>query len=165
MFDQHVYVLSTDATLPTALASAGVENTVFADSRSLASALPVHARGLVIVDLQLPGAAGYAHLRNVRMPTAMPVLILTTEGDVSGAVEGMRQGALDVIEKPFDNTNAVARVRAALRTESNRWASRRQALSIAHRIGTLTPRETQVLGQLSLGMSNRETGSALGISP
>ena len=165
MFEQHVYVLSTDATLPAALAAAGVDHTVFGDSRTLVAALPVHARGVVIVDLQLPGAAGYAYLRKSRTPTAMPVIILTTEGDVSSAVEGMRQGALDVIEKPFDNTNAVARVRAALRAESNRWVSRRQALSIAHRIGTLTPRETQVLGQLSLGQSNRETGSVLGISP
>ena len=55
MFDQHVYVLSTDATLPTALAAAGVDHTVFPDSRTLTAALPVHARGLVIVDLQLPG--------------------------------------------------------------------------------------------------------------
>ncbi len=165
MYDQNVYVLSTDDKLANALTKAGIANTSFTDGAALMSSLPAHPRGVVVVDLQLPGAAGYAFLRENSGPGAMPSVILTQEGDVSGAVEGMRHGAVDVIEKPYDTTNAVARIREALRKESKNWAVRRQALSVAHRLNTLTPREAQVFGQLSLGMSNRETGETLEISP
>lgn len=165
MHDQHVYLLSTDSSFARALTAAGVENTVFTDGDAIRSALSAQSRGLVVVDLQMPSAAGFSFLRHNSAPASLPSVVLTTEGDVSGAVEGMRHGAVDVIEKPFDATNAVARVRAALKTEALRWTKRRKALSVSQRLQTLTPRETQVLGQLSLGLSNRETGKILGISP
>lgn len=165
MFDQHVYVLSADSAFTDALAESGIAYTGFSGSEALQKALPTQPRGLVVVDLQLPGAAGYAFLREVSGPGAIPTVVLTGAGDVAGTVEGMRQGAVDVIEKPFEATNIVARVRAALRQESQDWAGRRQSLSVAHRLKALTPRETEVLGQLSLGLSNRETGEVLGISP
>jgi len=165
MFDQHVYVLSTDSAFSDALSKAGIHNSSFASGEALLSDLPAHPRGVMVVDLQLPGAAGYAFLRDSSGPGAMPTIVLTTEGDVAGTVEGMRHGAVDVIEKPYDATNAVARVRDALRKESRDWADRRQSLSVAHRLNSLTPREAQVFGQLSLGLSNRETGEVLNISP
>lgn len=165
MHDQHVYLLSTDASFSKALTAAGVDNTVFPDGDAIRSALSTDSRGLVVVDLQMPSAAGFSFLRQNSAQASLPSVVLTTEGDVSGAVEGMRHGAVDVIEKPFNTTNAVARVRAALKDESLRWKSRRKTLSVSQRLQTLTPRETQVLGQLSLGLSNRETGEILGISP
>lgn len=165
MQDQHVYLLSTDSSFAKALTAAGVDNTVFTDGDAIRSALSTHSRGLVVVDLQMPSAAGFSFLRQNNAPASLPSVVLTNEGDVSGAVEGMRHGAVDVIEKPFDTTNAVARVRAALRDESIRWTDRRKTLKVSHRLQSLTPRETQVLGQLSLGLSNRETGEVLGISP
>ena len=165
MFDQHVYVLSTDSALAEALTKAGIHASSFSTGAELSGSLPAHPRGVVVVDLQLPGAAGYSFLRESAGPGAMPTVVLTSEGDVAGTVEGMRNGAVDVIEKPYDTTNAVARVRAALRKESQDWSQRRQSLSVAHRLGSLTPREAQVFGQLSLGLSNRETGEVLQISP
>lgn len=165
MFEQHVYVLSTDPALDDALTKSGIPSSNFQTGPALLAALPAHPRGVVVVDLQLPSAAGYAFLREAEGPGSMPTVILTTEGDVAGTVEGMRHGAVDVIEKPYDTTNAVARVRAALRKESQDWAGRRQSLSVAHRLGSLTPREAEVFGQLSLGLSNRETGDVLKISP
>lgn len=165
MFDQHVYILSSDPAFGEALSNAGISLSTYDSSEALQAALPTQPRGVVVVDLQLPGAIGYAFLREVSGPGAIPSMVLTGAGDVAGAVEGMRQGAVDVIEKPFEATNIVARVRAALRKESQDWARRRQSLSVAHRLKALTPREAEVLGQLSLGLSNRETGEVLGISP
>jgi len=165
MFDQHVYILTHDTALATALTEGGIANTAFADGDSLSAALPPQPRGVVIVDLQLPRGAGYAFLRDSHGPGMLPVVVFTNEGDVAGTVEGMRHGAVDVIEKPYDITNVVARVRAALQRESASWQARRQSLSVAHRLKGLTPREAEVLGQLSLGLSNRQTGERLGISP
>jgi len=165
MFDQHVYILTHDTALPAALTDGGIATTAFADAESLVAALTPQPRGLVIVDLQLPRGAGFAFLRDSHSPGMLPVVVFTTEGDVAGTVEGMRHGAVDVIEKPYNVTNVVARVRAALQRESASWQSRRQSLSVAHRLKGLTPREAEVLGQLSLGLSNRQTGERLGISP
>ena len=165
MFDHHVYILTQDDALGNALKEAGVATSAFSDAKSLASALPPQPRGVVVVDLQLSRGAGFAFLRDYHGPGMVPILVLTNEGDVAGTVEGMRHGAVDVIEKPYDVTNAVARVRAALQREANSWQSRRQALAVAHRLKGLTPREAEVLGQLSLGLSNRQTGERLGISP
>ena len=165
MYDQHVFLLSTDASLSRALSAAGIDNTVFTDGSALRATLASHSRGVIVVDLQMPAAAAYAFLRQNAASAELPCIVLTMAGDVSGAVEGMRNGAVDVIEKPYETTNAVARVRAALKTEATHWTARRKALIVAHRLDTLTPRETQVLGQLSLGLSNRETGEVLGISP
>ncbi len=165
MYDQHVYLFTMDSALAGALSASGVDSSTFTDTSALTAALSSHSRGIIVVDLQMPAAAAYAFLRQNTSTTALPCVVLTMAGDVSGAVEGMRHGAVDVIEKPYEITNAVARVRAALKTEALRWATRRKALTVSHRLDTLTPRETEVLGQLSLGLSNRETGETLGISP
>lgn len=165
MFDQHVYILTLDQALTAALTEAGISASSYADGEALMAALPPQPRGIVVVDLQLPRGAGFAFLRESHGPGMLPVVVFTTEGDVAGTVEGMRHGAVDVIEKPYDTTNVVARIRAALQRESASWQSRRQSLSVAHRLKGLTPRETEVLGQLSLGLSNRQTGERLGISP
>ena len=165
MFEQHVYVLSHNDHLAEALNDAGVPCTRFSKGGDLQAQLTDQPRGVLVVDLQLPGAAGYSFLRDASGSGALPTIVLAAEGDVAGAVEGMRHNAVDVIEEPYDHRNAVARVRAALKKEADSWDQRRRTMSVAQRLATLTPRETEVFGQLSLGMSNRETGEILKISP
>ena len=165
MYDQHVYVLSADDSFSAALAADDVPTSHHTNAKALMEALPAQPRGCIVVDLQLAGAGAFAFLREYGGIEALPVVAMTRSGDVSGSVEAMRHGAVDVIEKPYDNANAIARVRSVLRTEAANWPARRQALSVQHRLNSLTPRETEVLQQLSLGKSNRLTGEALEISP
>jgi FixJ family two-component response regulator len=165
MVEQHVYVLSHNDQLVKALNDAGVPSTRFAKGSDLQAQLAQQPRGVLVVDLQLPGAAGYSFLRDASGGGALPTIVLAAEGDVAAAVEGMRHNAVDVIEDPYDHRNAVARVRAALKKEADSWDQRRRTLAVAHRLESLTPREAEVFGQLSLGMSNRETGEILKISP
>ncbi len=163
MYDQHVYVLSADNTLAAALTDAGIANSTFTDSAALGEAMPSQARGIVLVDLSVDGALDFVSSNTGA--TSAPIVAVCGAGDVAGAVQAMTAGASGIIESSPDADATVARVRDALKAESAQWPARRQAIAVAHRLTGLTPRETEVLGQLALGLSNRETGEVLGISP
>ncbi len=122
--------------------------------------------GCVITDVRMPDISGLDLLRRMRSSSCMlPVIVMTGHGDIQLAVEAMKAGASDFLEKPFDDERVLAAVRSALearRTESQRVAQRNE---IQERFESLSQRERQVLDGLVAGSPNKTIAHELGISP
>ncbi|MBS4017260.1 MAG: sigma-54-dependent Fis family transcriptional regulator [Dechloromonas sp.] len=98
-----------------ALTIADIPVRAFADAESMLAALATTRPALVISDIRLPGRDGLTLLRELRQfDRELPVLLMTGHGDVAMAVEAMRDGAYDFIEKPFPSERLIAAVRSAL---------------------------------------------------
>lgn len=131
----------------------------------LESWTPSH-RGIVLLDLSLPGMSGLQFLaRHVPKPIHLPVVVLTGSADVASAVEAMQSGARDLIEKPVQRRPLLERLAATFLFEHEAWLRAGEASELAQQLSSLTEREREVLNQLAEGLSNRDVGEALGISP
>jgi two-component system response regulator FixJ len=122
--------------------------------------------GCVITDFQMPGMDGLqlqATLaeRGVRLA----VVVMTAFGEIPLAVRAMRGGAIDFLEKPFENQSLLDAVQRALTQNKKALQAISRAASAARRISALTPREHEVLDLLIDGKSNKEIARALGTSP
>ena len=93
------------------------------------------------------------------------MIVITGHGDVPLAVEAMRFGAIDFLEKPFDDEILLQSVRAALRQQAGAAKRQSERAEIEGRLGTLSPRERDVLGGLVAGRANKQIAFELGISP
>lgn len=126
------------------------------------------APACVLLDVLMPGRSGLDVLRelNARGGGA-PVIMISGSADIPMAVDAIKHGALDFIEKPFDPETIVRRVTAALEATGAREEARVQTEDAPEIPGSeaLTPREREVLGLISGGQSNKEAGRELGISP
>jgi two-component system response regulator FixJ len=114
----------------------------------------------------MPGLSGIDLLRRVReLGIEVPVIVITGHGDVPLAVEAMRFGAVDFLEKPFDDEILLQSVRAALRQQAGAAKRQSERAEIEGRLATLSPRERDVLGGLVAGRANKQIAFELGISP
>ena len=122
--------------------------------------------GCVVTDVRMPGLDGIAFLRRLReRGGAPPVIVMTGHADVPLAVEAMKEGAVDFIEKPFDDEVFLTAVRSALTNAGCRAEQDGQAAAAKARLATLTERERQVLEGLVAGKSNKAIGLDLALSP
>lgn len=142
------------------------------DVRTYTSALELLERGaalepgLVITDVRMPGMTGLELVAELKdRGINYPVIVLTGHADVSMAVEAMKAGVVDFLEKPFDEPalmNAIDNGRQRLSGSSGRQAERDQ---INARLSQLTPRERDVFDEIAAGESNKSAALKLGISP
>ncbi|WP_386883742.1 response regulator FixJ [Acetobacter persici] len=123
-------------------------------------------RGCIITDIRMPGMDGLALVgRLQKCATALPVIVITGHADVPLAVQAMKAGARDFIEKPFDDHTILGAVASALQCGDENGAERTRVHVIRQRIDALTAREQQVLHGLVDGQSNKVIARELGISP
>jgi two-component system response regulator FixJ len=114
----------------------------------------------------MPGMSGIELLRRLReLNVAVPVIVVTGHGDVALAVEAMKIGAVDFLEKPFDDEVLMASVDAALRQQDGQSRRQSERAEIESRVAALSPRERDVLGGLVAGRANKQIAYDLGISP
>jgi two-component system response regulator FixJ len=129
---------------------------------SIATAKP----GCVVTDVRMPGLSGLELLHELkRRQIGLPVIVITGHGDVPLAVEAMKSGALDFLEKPFDDEALIDAVNVALRhhgADAKREADRDE---VVERLATLSNRERQVLEGLVAGHANKTIAYDRGISP
>jgi two-component system, LuxR family, response regulator FixJ len=122
--------------------------------------------GCLVTDVRMPGIDGIELLRRLKARgDALPVIVMTGHADVPLAVAAMREGAVDFIEKPFDDEVFLTAVRAAL--DRGRKCAGRDAVAaeIRQRVAALSERELQVLDELVAGKPNKVIAQDLGISP
>jgi two-component system response regulator FixJ len=122
--------------------------------------------GCVITDVRMPGMSGLELVRELnRRAVGLPVVVITGHGDVPLAVEAMRGGVVDFIEKPFADDTILAALKAALeRGQDDRREADERKL-VVERIASLSTRERQVLNGLVAGQANKVVAIELGISP
>jgi len=122
--------------------------------------------GCVVTDVRMPGMSGIELLKRLReLRAPMPVIIITAHGDVPLAVEAMKYGATDFLEKPFDDDLLLAAVRAALSKQASEQEHQSARSAIEERLAKLSTRERQVLDGLVAGHPNKTIAYDLGISP
>ena len=133
--------------------------------RFLADTLPSDA-GCLITDIRMPEMTGLELVRqlNARGST-LPVIVITGHGDVPLAVEAMRAGVVDFIEKPFNDESILAALRRALDLSRDHVEATAEQKAIAQRLAKLSGRERQVLDGLVAGQANKVIALNLGISP
>jgi two-component system response regulator FixJ len=145
------------------LSSAGCAVRTFEAAERLLEALPDGNCGCVVTDVRMPGVDGLELLRRIKAARpGLPVVIITGHGDVPLAVEAMKLGAADFVEKPFDDERLIGVVQAAL-AGAARDADPSNV--IGARVASLSPRERQVLDGLVAGLSNKAIARAHDISP
>ncbi|KQQ21412.1 two-component system response regulator [Methylobacterium sp. Leaf123] len=148
------------------LDTAGFEVQVYEAGTKLLDRLAKPAQGVVLTDIRMPGINGLELLRRLRSAGQnLPVVIMTGHGDVPLAVEAMKLGACDFIEKPFDDEALVQALRSALERGGPAKVTDPTLREFVRRVGTLSQRERQVLDLLVAGNTSKEIGHALDISP
>jgi two-component system, LuxR family, response regulator FixJ len=165
-----VHVIDDDEALRESLAfllrTADIEAKSYASAAAFLDALPLKGLTCIITDVRMPGLSGIDLLRRVKeLGIEVPVIVITGHGDVPLAVEAMRFGAVDFLEKPFDDEILLQSVRAALRQQAGAAKRQSERAEIESRLAALSPRERDVLGGLVAGRANKQIAFDLGISP
>jgi len=166
----HVYVIDDDAAMRDSLNflldSAGFSVTLFDDALTFLDALPGLGFGCVVSDVRMPGMDGIELLKRMKaQQSPFPILIMTGHGDVPLAVEAMKLGAVDFLEKPFEDDRLVTMIEAAIRQAEPAAKNETVAQDIAARVTSLSPRERQVMEGLIAGLSNKLIAREYDISP
>jgi two-component system response regulator FixJ len=167
-----VYIIDDDAamrdSLDFLLGSAGFNVRVFDSAPIFLNELPGLAFGCVVTDIRMPGIDGIELLRRLNSGSGarkLPVIVMTGHGDVPLAVEAMKLGALDFLEKPFEDERLIGMIETALSQNEGGAKDESIAADMAARVASLTERERQVMQGLVAGQSNKVIAREYDISP
>lgn len=166
----NVYVVDDDPamrdSLDFLLASAGFSVTLFDSALKFLETMPSLAFGCVVSDVRMPGMDGIDLLRQLKKePKTLPIVIMTGHGDIPLAVEAIKLGAIDFLEKPFEDERLVIMISTALSQAADQSKTESISADIASRIASLSPRERQVMDGLVAGLSNKLIARDYNISP
>jgi two-component system response regulator FixJ len=166
--ERTVYVVDDDAavrrSLERLLDVAGFNVVLFESAAAFLDARPSLANSCALIDIQMPGTDGLdLQSRMLELGITLPVIMMTGQGDVQIAVRAMKAGAVDFIEKPFEDTALFTAIEAAFSraSRSDRLSELEEA---SRRIAALSPREREVLDALVAGRSNKVIAFDLGLS-
>jgi FixJ family two-component response regulator len=138
---------------------------VFADARAFLKTYRAEYPGCLVLDLNMPGMSGLdLQLYLKEHGVVLPVIFLSGRADIPKAVQAVREGALDFLEKPFDYRRVVELVRECLERDRLERGARDRKRVVCERLRQLTQREREVLDLVVAGKLNREVAEALDIS-
>jgi two-component system response regulator FixJ len=148
------------------LSTAGIPVRVYESATSFLASLASLQSGCLITDVRMPDMTGIDLLQRLRAKNIkLPVIVITGHGDIPLAVEAMKSGALDFIEKPFTEEAILHAVRTAEDRGKQLGRRSEEEALVAGRLASLSERERQVLDGLVAGHANKTIAHDLGISP
>ncbi|HUN12950.1 MAG TPA: response regulator [Rhabdaerophilum sp.] len=146
-------------------ASRGIRAACYASGENFLEVQAAGLQGVIILDLRLGGISGIEVLeRLVAAGCDQPVVMLSGHGDVPLAVAALKRGAMDFLEKPFNDNQLVDRIVELLAIEEARQAARETRLALKDRLATLSDREREVMELLIRGRLNKQIAADLGIA-
>jgi two-component system response regulator FixJ len=168
--DAIVHVVDDDTevrqSLSFLLATAGLAVRLYESATAFLNGAKERPSGCILTDVRMPGIDGIEFLRRLKARGfTLPVIVMTGHADVALAVEAMKEGATDFIEKPFDDDLLIGAIRSALEAHERAARQRGQSAEIEARLDSLSERERQVLEGLVAGKANKVIAYDLGISP
>lgn len=147
------------------LRSANLQVKAYPSASTFVSALAQIGPGCIVTDVRMPGMTGIELLRYLEdRKLSFPVIVITGHGDVPLAVEAMKAGAADFLEKPFDDNVFLAAIRNAMERYRSQTGNA-DTSKITQKLETLSKRERDVLEGLVGGLPNKSIAYDLGISP
>ena len=168
--EQLVYVIDDDEavrhSLGLLLDAIGLQNEVYASALDFLAGFDRERHSCLVCDVRMPALSGLQlQQRLAKNGIEIPIIFITGHGDVPMAVNAMKAGALDFIEKPFRDQDLIDRIHKALQQDRERRAVRKEDAAIREALQTLTPRETEVMQRVVAGQSNKVIAMDLGVSP
>jgi two-component system response regulator FixJ len=147
------------------LAGAGLDVCSFQSAEAFMSAAVENDVSCVVSDVRLPNMTGIELHQEIsqRFPD-LPVILITGHGDIAMAVNAVKSGALDFIEKPFSDERIVASIRNAVDVGTRKKIDAHARAEFLARVAELSPRQKQVMDFLVMGLSNKEIALRLGLS-
>jgi len=169
LVDRTVHVVDDDPavrrSLERLLDAAGFHVVSYQSPAAFLNAASGLSAGCVLLDIRMPGVDGLeVQARLNRLRVNLPVIVMTGHGDVPSAVRAMKAGAVDFLEKPFDDETLLNAIGGAFAKASRLIGGDREAVRAAQRIATLSPREREVLDALLAGRQNKVIAFDLNIS-
>lgn len=165
-----IFIVDDDAAvreyLQWLLESSGFRVRLFEDAHAFLSSYDPEQPGCLLLDIRMPGMSGL-DLQQALMERGswMPIIMMTGYADIPMAVQAMRNGAMDFIEKPFSDQVLLNRINEALALDEKHRAERAEHEEVAERLARLTPRQHEVLQRLMAGKPSKVIAAELGLSP
>jgi FixJ family two-component response regulator len=144
---------------------AGFESVTFANAREFLAGFDPSNIGCIVLEMRLPGMSGL-ELQGIlkAQKTPVPLMFLTGHADIPLTVQAMKNGAQDVLEKPFKMTVVLDRIKQMLALNATWRKTEKERRDIAERMALLTRRELEVMGLMADGLKNKHIAKRLGIS-
>lgn len=166
---QLIYIVDDDETVLDAtgllVESMGFEVKTFRSAIEFLNAYSSDMRGCLILDVRMPEMSGMELQRELNSRKfTMPVIFITGHGDVPMAVEAMKHGAVDFLEKPYNDQKLLDNINKALEIDALNFAKREETALVEQSLKKLTPREHEVMNRVVSGESNKVIAIELGLS-
>jgi FixJ family two-component response regulator len=162
-----VYVVDDDATIRKAVSllmrSVGIDVVTFPSAQAFLESPAPRRPACLVLDVRLPGLSGLElQSRLAQVQPAVPIVFITGHGNVPTSVRAMKGGAVDFLQKPFDDEELLAAIQRALALSHRARAESAERAAVQRRLDTLTPREREVFELVLTGMLNKQIAAELG---
>ena len=167
--NQTVYVVEDDEavrdSLQLMLRSAGLNVVAYSNGNDFLDDWNEAMAGCIVLDIRMPGMDGMALQRHLNeRHSLLPIIFVTGHGDVPLAVEAMKSGAVEFVQKPYREEELLDKIQNALEKDAEQRESLNRRQEIVHRIETLTPREREIMDRMIAGQANKVIAIELDIS-
>ena len=164
-----VYVVDDDdgmrRALDTLLSTVGYKTAVFSRPSEFLANFRADSPGCLVLDIRMPDMSGLELQQHLnRIGSMLPVIFITGHGDVPMAVQAMKEGAFEFVQKPFRDQDLLDRINHALKQDAENRSTVARRTEVLHRLESLTPRERQVMDLVVDGAANKVIAIDLDLS-